>query len=172
MTPTDYDRIACKRLREISPEAIIELINDPAVRRHLPLAKGEFGISECTRFVAAKERIWDEHGFGPWAFLLDGEFIGWGGLQPEGDDVDAGLVLHRKHWGAGPALFRKILEYAFDELGLDSVIALLPPSRTRTAALRRLGFHEDGESMVGDERFVRYRLDRGDRSRPARTIGS
>lgn len=139
---------------------IIELMNDPDVRRHLPLARGYFGTSDCERFVAAKERIWEEHGYGPWAFVLGDAFVGWGGLQPEGDDADVGLVLHRAHWGAGKVLYERILDHAFDELGLDSVIALLPPSRTRVAGLRRLGFVEDGEVMIGEELFNRYRLHR------------
>jgi RimJ/RimL family protein N-acetyltransferase len=159
----NYERVAFRRLGEICPDSIIELMNDPAVRRHLPLARGYFGVSDCESFVDAKERMWEESGFGPWAFVLDEEFIGWGGLQPEGDDVDLGLVLSRKHWGAGPALYRRILAYAFEELDVDSVIALLPPSRTRVAALGRLGFREDGEILIGDQPFVRYRLIRGDR---------
>jgi len=106
--------------------------------------------------------MWEESGFGPWAFVLDDEFIGWGGLQPEGGEVDLGLVLSPKHWGAGPVLSRRILMYAFEELDVDSVIALLPPSRTRVAALRRLGFREDGEILIEDQRFVRYRLLRSD----------
>ena len=158
MAAFDYEKIAFKRLREIRPDSIIELMNDPAVRRQMPLARGHFGVSECESFVAVKERMWEERGFGPWAFVLNDEFIGWGGLQPEGDDVDVGLVLSRKHWGAGPALFRRILTYAFEELEVDSVIALLPPSRTRVAALRRLGFREDGETLIEGQRFVRYRL--------------
>jgi len=163
MAAADYERIAFKRLTEIRPDAIIDLMNDAAVRRHLPLARGKFGESECERFVAVKERMWEESGFGPWAFVLDDEFIGWGGIQPEGDDVDVGLVLSRKHWGAGPALYRRVVAYAFEALGVDSVIALLPPSRTRVAGLRRLGFREDGETMIEDQRFVRYRLLRSSR---------
>lgn len=142
---------------------IIELMNDPDVRRHLPLARGHFGKSDCERFVAAKERIWEEHGYGPWAFVLGDAFVGWGGLQPEGGDADVGLVLHRSHWGAGKALYERILDHAFGKLGLDSVIALLPPSRTRVAGLRRLGFVEDGEVMIGEELFNRYRLHRSAR---------
>jgi len=158
MAAADYERTAFKRLTEIRPHEIIDLMNDPAVRRHLPLARGEFGLPECERFVAVKERMWEEGGFGPWAFVLDDEFIGWGGLQPEGDDVDIGLVLSRKHWGAGPVLYRRILAHAFEDLGVGSVITLLPPSRTRVAALRRLGFREEGETVIRDQRFVRYRL--------------
>ena len=163
MAVIDYEKVTFKRLGEICPDSIIELMNDPAVRRHLPLAQGYFGVSECESFVAVKERMWEDSGFGPWAFVVDDEFIGWGGLQQEGDDLDLGLVLSLKHWGAGPALYRRILTYAFEELGADSVIALLPPSRTRVAALRRLGFREDGEIVIEDQCFVRYRLLRSDR---------
>ena len=84
MARSDHGEIAFKRLSDVDPGAIIELVNDPAVRRHLPLARGRFGPSECESFVAAKERIWEENGYGPWAFVIGDEFIGWGGLQPEG----------------------------------------------------------------------------------------
>ena len=158
MARRDYEEIAFTRLSEVDPTAIIELVNDPAVRRHLPLARGRFGPSECERFVAAKERIWEENGYGPWAFVIDDEFIGWGGLQPEGDDVDVGLVLRPSHWGAGRVLYKRIIAYAFGELGLGSVIALLPPSRKRVAGMQRLGFRRDGEVVLEDERYLRYRL--------------
>ena len=158
MAGNDYDELVFKRLSEVDHEALIELMNDPAVRRHLPLARGYFGPSECEEFVAAKEGMWREHGYGPWAFVLDDELVGWGGLQPEGDDVDVGMVLRRKHWGAGRVLFERIIDHAFNDLGISSVIALLPPTRTRVAGMRRLGFCADGEVVVGDVRFARYRL--------------
>ena len=160
MNPPDYSNIAFRRLSEVSPDAIIELMNDPDVRRHLPLARGHFGMPECERFIAAKEQIWEEHGYGPWAFQLDDAFVGWGGLQPEGDDVDVGLILRKAYWGAGRVLYTRIVAQAFDELGVDSVITLLPPSRTRVAGIRRLGFDEDGEIMIGEALFHRYRLTR------------
>lgn len=163
MFAPDYTQIVLRRLPEVSPNALIALMNDSDVRRHLPLARGEFGASDCERFVAAKERMWAEVGYGPWAFLLGDELVGWGGLQPEGDDADVGMVLHRAHWGAGRSLYERILDYAFGELGLESVIALLPPSRTRVAGLRRLGFREDGQVLIGEEPFHRYRLLRGER---------
>ena len=65
MARHDHEKIAFTRLSEVDPKAIIELLNNPMVRRHLPLAKGPFGPSECERFVAAKERIWEENGTGP-----------------------------------------------------------------------------------------------------------
>jgi [ribosomal protein S5]-alanine N-acetyltransferase len=155
-----YDRatIVFTRLAEVSQSAIIELMNHPLVRRHMPLARGGFGPAECDRFVAAKERLWEEHGYGPWAFIIDGEFAGWGGIQSEGGEADVGLVLHPKHWGAGKVLYERIIAFAFGELGVSSVIALLPPSRTRVSGVLKLGFRPDGEITIAGERFVRYRL--------------
>lgn len=154
----NYDEVVFKRLSEIDEEALIELMNDPAVRRHLLLAKGYFGQSECREFVAAKERMWTDHGYGPWAFVLGEELVGWGGIQPESGDVDVGMVLHRRHWGAGKALYERIVQFAFGDLGFQALVALLPESRTRTAGLLRLGFRPDGEVVLGGERFLRYRL--------------
>jgi RimJ/RimL family protein N-acetyltransferase len=170
MTSRDYRRITFRRLDDVSPDVIIELMNDPDVRRHLPLARGHFGMPEYARFIAAKERIWHENGYGPWAFVLNDEFVGWGGIQPEGDDVDLGLVLRKIFRGAGQILYRRFLDYAFGELGVDSVITLLPPSRTRVAGMRRLGFREDGEVMIEGELFIRYRLTRA-RTGPAEQAG-
>ena len=146
------------RLFEVAPAEIVALMNDPQVRRQLPLAKGEFTLDACARFVEGKERMWDEAGYGPWAFLVDDRFVGWGGLQPEGGDADIGLILGRDGWGLGRQIYERVLTFAFDELGLDSVIALLPPTRKRGGGLKRLGFEEDGELVIGGERFVRFRL--------------
>lgn len=158
MTVVDPSRIEFRRLPEVDPADIIALMNDPLVRRHMPLARGEFGPAQCARFVAAKERLWAEHGYGPWAFVIDGEFAGWGGLQPEEGEVDLGLVLRPRHWGAGRAIYERLLAHAFDELRVASVIILLPPSRVRVSGVLQLGFQPDGEMEIGGERFVRYRL--------------
>ncbi|MEM8485360.1 MAG: GNAT family N-acetyltransferase [Bacteroidota bacterium] len=160
MNTYDYTQIEFRRLLEVEPRAIIDLMNDPDVRRHLPLAQGHFGQEDYKRFIAGKEKIWTTHGYGPWAFMLGDEFVGWGGLQPEDGDVDVGLILRRKHWGAGRLLYTRIVDQAFNNLGVDSVIALLPPSRTRVAGLQRLGFQRDSEFVIGDALFHRYRLTR------------
>jgi [ribosomal protein S5]-alanine N-acetyltransferase len=148
------------RLSEIDPADIIALMNHPGVRRHMPLSQDGFGPADCASFVAAKQAMWDEHGYGPWAFLIDGAFAGWGGLQPEGDDADLGLVLHPAYWGYGKMIFDRIMAWAFDEMSFDSVTILLPPSRGSARATRRLGFAPDGEITLGGELFLRYRLRR------------
>lgn len=149
--------IEFRRLPEVPIGDLVDLFNDPEVRRHVPLAKTTFTTDICSRLVTSKERMWAEHGYGPWAFFVGGEFAGWGGLQPEGPDADLGFVLHPRFRGIGIRLAREVLRRAFEEMDQDSVIVLLPPSRTRVRGLKRMGFEPDGEALVGGEPFVRYR---------------
>ena len=156
-TTVTSPEITFARLPDVAPDALMQLMNDPIVRRHLPLARGRFDAAACARFVAAKEALWAAHGYGPYGFMVGGQLIGWGGLQPEAGDVDLGLVLHPHFWGLGRVLYERLLVEAVERLRVASVIVLLPPSRVRTSGLRRLGFVPDGEAEVGGTRFLRFR---------------
>lgn len=150
--------IAFKRLTDVAKSDIMELMNDPLVRRQMPLLKGDFTESSCDSFIAAKEQLWAEHGYGPWAFIINDQFAGWGGVQPEGDEVDLALVLHPNFWGTGKVLYKEIIRRAFEEMEMESVTVLFPPTRTRIQGLLRLGFKEETEVEIGRERFIQYRL--------------
>jgi ribosomal-protein-alanine N-acetyltransferase len=150
--------IEFKRLTEVNQSDIIELMNEPALKRHMPLLGETFTETDCETFIAAKEQLWEEYGYGPWAFVVDGCFAGWGGLQPEGEEVDLALVLHPDYWGLGEIIYRKIIDKAFGLMGFDSVIVLLPPSRRRERVMRRLGFKSEGEVELYGEKFLQYRL--------------
>lgn len=151
--------IEYKRLSDVEQSDIMALMNNPLVQRQMPLVPTHFTESMCSAFVAAKEQLWREHGYGPWAFVINGQFAGWGGVQPENGEADLALVLHPNYWGMGKVLYKKIINTAFGEMGLPSVIVLFPPTRTRVQGLLRLGFKEDGEVLVDTQRFIRYRLE-------------
>tara|TARA_B100001971_G_scaffold202254_1_gene215828 strand:- start:430 stop:987 length:558 start_codon:yes stop_codon:yes gene_type:complete len=150
--------IEFRRLGEVAKSNIVELMNNPLVREHLPLAPGGFDEIDCDHFIAAKEKLWTEHGYGPWAFVIDGQFCGWGGLQPENGEADFAMVLHPNYWGIGKRLFDTIIGLAFGKMGFEAVTALLPPTRKKIRALKKLGFEGDGELIIGGKRFFRYRL--------------
>lgn len=124
----------------------------------MPLLKGGFTQIDSDRFIAAKERLWLKHGYGPWAFVAGSQLVGWGGLQPEQGDADLALVLHPNYWGIGRRLYEAIVTQAFDEKGFESITVRVPPTRTRVRGLIRLGFTADGEVEVEGCRFNRYRL--------------
>lgn len=144
------------RLSDIDEQLIIDLMKNEAVGRHLPLLNGAFDNETCRGFLDAKQQLWEEHGYGPHAFLINGEFAGWGGLQPEQGEPDFALVLHPKFWGWGRRIFLKVKELAFGEMGLDYITILLPPDRGNLRAVLRLGFVEEGELVVNEETFLKF----------------
>jgi len=147
-----------KHLREIPCADIIALNTHPLVRRQMPLSDDHFDEEECRKWVEGKEAQWEEHGYGPWAFLVDGIFAGWGGFQHENGDADLGLVLHPDYWGAGRTIYEELMRRGFGEMGFPSVTILLPPSRRRIRGILKLGFLPDGEVELYGERFIRHRL--------------
>ncbi|MEO1054980.1 MAG: GNAT family N-acetyltransferase [Bacteroidota bacterium] len=154
--------IEFKRLTEVKKSEIIELMNNQLVRRQMPLLRGDFGNDDCDKFIEAKESLWAQHGYGPWAFIVDGQFAGWGGLQYKEGEADLALVLHPGYWGIGKILYQEIINRAFGEMHMESITVLFPPTRTRIQGLLRLGFKEDKTLEIGNEIFIRYRLVRPD----------
>ncbi|WP_419905059.1 GNAT family N-acetyltransferase [Kiloniella sp.] len=154
------DDIEFVHLFEIKEEQIIELMNNEMVGEQMPLLAGGFSSENCQAFLAAKKQLWDEHGYGPWAFLIKGEFAGWGGLQPEHGEADFALVLHPNFWGWGRKIFNKVRDRAFSQMNLNSITILFPPSRTNWKAITRMGFANDGEMTVDGELFKRFRLNK------------
>jgi RimJ/RimL family protein N-acetyltransferase len=149
------------RLTEVPLPAVASLLNDRRLWRHMPLA-GHFTEHAAMDWVSAKDSQWDEHDYGPWAILADGEFAGWGGFQHEADGADYALVLAPEHWGRGEAITQAALARGFGELGLEAVTIALPFTRSVGNTLARLGFLPDGEVDHAGIPFRRYRLSRED----------
>jgi [ribosomal protein S5]-alanine N-acetyltransferase len=150
--------LSFKKLSEVDCLEFIALHQNPLVRRYMPLTTDSFDEAECAEWLAAKEQMWQDAGYGPWAFFSDDQFIGWGGLQPENGEPDLGIVLKPEFWGLGKAVYDEIIRRAFNEMGFESITILLPPGRIRVKGIFRLGFQADGQVEVQGEQFKRYRL--------------
>ena len=99
------EEIRFVHLSEVNQQQIIDLMNNEMVGKQLPLLANGFSTANCRAFLNAKKQLWDQHGYGPWAFLIKDEFAGWGGLQTENGDADFALVLHPRFWGWGRRIF-------------------------------------------------------------------
>lgn len=147
------------RLPEIDPDLITAHMRDRRLRAHMPLLPDDWDDAATRAFVEAKEKTWELDGLGHWAFVEDGTYIGWGGFQKEGAEWDFGLVLQPDHFGAGHRIARACLARAAADPRIPFVTFLLPPSRTRLAALRRLGARELPDVTYAGETFRKFRLD-------------
>jgi RimJ/RimL family protein N-acetyltransferase len=146
-------------LSAIASVELVRMLNDPDVRRHMPLAGDDWDETRAADWARAKDAQWLENGYGPWAIRIGGTFAGWGGFQKEGDEADLGLVLLPGHWGDGAAIFRELVRRG-DEMGLTNVSILLPPSRVRMKGLARLGFVPAGEIEYAGHKFIKFKLAR------------
>jgi ribosomal-protein-alanine N-acetyltransferase len=125
-----------------------EMSADPAVMEYL-LPLSERGLS-VEAWVARARAHWDEHGFGQWVVELPGtaSFIGVVGLgvvsyeAPFTPAVEVAWRLARAYWGLGYATeaAKAALDYGFDELALDEIVALTVPANQRSRrVMERLG---------------------------------
>lgn len=106
-------------------------------------------------------RAWLQNGFGFFGVFLkgnsraEGEFAGRAGLRRFEDtaDVEYGLCLfgHIAGRGIGPELGGAILRYAFEQLGLERVVALIRPENERAVrAAEKIGFRHVEDRQYGE----------------------
>jgi RimJ/RimL family protein N-acetyltransferase len=120
-------------LRQFTPEDaqnLIELDSDPEVMRHVggdPTPPDEIRNDILPRFLEYHRQ---DARFGFWAATLrpTGEFLGWFHLRPAPDpphEMELGYRLKRSVWSQGYATegSRALIAKAFDELGVDRIIA-------------------------------------------------
>lgn len=146
------------RLSQIPAAEIIALNTHPWVLKHMPLGDSQFDEAFCLTWVAGKEQHWEQYGYGVWAFVIEGQFAGWGGLQNENGDADLALVLHPTFWGEGKRIAKQMIEKAFTSINVDSVTVHLPLTRVKLAALLRHGFVEEALVDFDGVLFKRFRL--------------
>lgn len=151
-------KITFTRLSEIAVENIAEHMSDPVLALHMPLLQGNWDERRSANFVAMKEAKWAQDGLGHWAILADGAYVGWGGFQREGPDWDYGLVLKTSAFGLGMRITAQALEFAHGDSRIPSVTLLLPPTRTKLGALKRMGAEFEGEMTYDGAQFRKYRL--------------
>jgi RimJ/RimL family protein N-acetyltransferase len=143
------------------------LHSDPVVMRYLP--GGSPRTREQTEFTL---RYFIEHGQ-TWGFSFEavchgqsGAFIGHVGLHRLHDAVEIGYAFGTAYWGHGYAseAARALLNFGFETVGLDSIIALAFPANTASkAVMERLGMMAEGTTdAYYHEYLALYRLRRAD----------
>lgn len=139
------ERLVLRRWHEDDRAAFAELNADPDVMEFFPTT---LTPEQSDAFAERIERGFDELGFGLWAACIDGRFAGYTGLNvtsfetPMGPHVEIGWRLARWAWGHGYAseAARRVLEDAFERIGLDTVYSFTSKANIRSeAVMKRIG---------------------------------
>lgn len=144
---------------------LISLLGDPEVGRTLG---GVRGPAEVRASIARDRAHWRALGFGLWVFSErdSGEPVGRGGLilqRIDGEtEVEAGWSVRSDRWRQGYAteMGAAAVEFAFDQLGMRTVISLtLVDNLASRRVMEKLGFAYEREVTHAELPHVQYRLD-------------
>lgn len=151
-------QITFSPLREANSEDLFQLLNDPRVTRHMPLAE-PVDLEWIDNWKEAKSRQWPNPDHGPWAVYVDGKFAGWSGIQPDGVDEDElAIVLHVWAWNLGREIAQKTL-VRFRSMGHQNPIAVyFPTTRPIDLLINKLSLEYVGDASIGEHRFVKLHL--------------
>ena len=165
MTKIETERLLLRQWREDDFESFALICADPEVMRYLggkPLSR-----SEAWRHMAYLIGHWQLRGYGHWAVeeKASGELIGrMGFFNPEGwPGFEVGWTLGRGSWGKGYATegARRMLDYAFGEMGREHVISLIHPENSASIRVaEKMGEKVEGETEVFGTRVLVYGIGR------------
>ena len=124
----------------------------------MPLAE-PVDLEWIENWKEAKSRQWSDPEHGPWAVYVGGEFAGWSGVQPDGDEEDElAIVLHVWAWNLGREIARETL-VRFRSMGHHKPIAVyFPTTRPIDLLIEKLSLEYVGEASIGSHRFVKLHL--------------
>ncbi len=147
------ERLRLRTWRDSDLEPFAALNADPVVMRHFPEPLDRAGSDALVGRIVAH---FDRHGFGPWAVEIPGvtDCAGFVGLMVPAFEahftpcIEVGWRLAQAFWGKGYATeaASAALDYAFDVLDGDEVVAItVPANRQSRAVMERLGMVHDSQ---------------------------
>ncbi|NET38211.1 MAG: GNAT family N-acetyltransferase [Cyanothece sp. SIO1E1] len=168
-------RLRLRSWQQSDREPFAQLNADAEVMKYFPATLSR---SESDALVERIERHHRAHGFGLWAVevLSTAAFIGFVGLNVPTfqahftPTIEVGWRLARAFWGKGYATeaARSAINYGFEVVGLNEIVAFTAQSNLRSiAVMRRLGMtyqpaddfdHPSLPSGHALQRHVLYRL--------------
>ena len=136
-------------------EGLVALLADPRASRYFPV---DFSDEQAARdLVASRLAFAGPPELGYWTWLLNGQVVGLGHLQPARDLpselIETGWCVRPDLWRQGLATeaIRSLLDYALTDLRLPAVWALVGNENTPSIGLaHRLGFLPVGERRLDE----------------------
>jgi len=147
------ERLTLAPLAPDHTEGLVALFADPRASRYFPV---DFSDERAARdLVTSRLAFAGPPELGYWTWLLDGQVVGLGHLQPARDLpselIETGWCVRPDLWRQGLATeaIRSLLDYALSDLRLPAVWALVDSNNAPSLSFaRRLGFLPVGERLL------------------------
>ena len=167
------DRLLIRIPMEEDLDSIVALWTDPDVTQHLGGPRDGELVKDFFRQVARDPQSISQQEMELWWSIVEqssGAFVGLNAIlekDVEGQTVfDLGYFLLPPFWSQGYATeaSRRVVAYAFEELGLPSIVAIIDPrNQSSQSVALKLGMHLEREVPRSDGVTRRiYRLEKDD----------
>jgi RimJ/RimL family protein N-acetyltransferase len=165
----ETERLVLRAPRSEDAKAVAAIVNDRRIAENTTRVPHPYGAKDAEEFIATANTRESEATFA--VTRRDGELIGMCGFDFRGEQSpEIGYWLGTAHWNQGYATeaVRAVIDYAFDDLGYDGLLA---GARVSNPASRRVlekcGFQWTGvglyriRAIASSAPIDRFRLDRG-----------
>lgn len=144
---------------DVDAENFIPILNKISTRKHL-VAHDKFDSTSVKSWVdekLAEDRV---EGCIVRAIKLEGNLVGWCGIQLSELGFEIAIVLDDGCWGIGKSVFKSLISWS-QSFGHENVYIHLLHTRPEYAFLRKASQRVFRTDMLGD-RFITYELNVGD----------
>ncbi|HSB66930.1 MAG TPA: GNAT family N-acetyltransferase, partial [Anaerolineales bacterium] len=160
------DRLTLRPLDQADARILHRIYQTEGVLRYFPNPIPP-ALERVERFIREQHSHWEQHGYGNWGILPDGEddIIGWVGLQflPELNETEVGFLLDRPYWGKGYATEAALasLKFGFERVTLKYIIALVHPENMASIrVIEKCGIHFVDSLKLWEIELRRYRIEK------------
>lgn len=150
MKPIEY-----RTLNQIDPDPLLSLLNKERVRAHL-MNHQPFDRESLQLWIKTKIEMDTTPGCRVRAIVVDGQCIGWCGIQNDNNDYEIAVVLDDSYWGLGPKIFRDLMAWA-KELGHQTISIHFLHTRPAYKFLTKIAQSVHESQLLGN-RFTTYTL--------------
>lgn len=162
----ETERLILRVLTENDVERIFALRGDAEMMRFIREPQNRAESENWIKLISSRWET-DKIGFCGIVEKSSNELIGWCGLWllEESGEIETGYAIEKKFWGKGFAVeaAERILQYGFDELKLEKIVAVARPENNRSRrVMEKLGMKYDGIGRFYKSDLVHYTIKRDD----------
>lgn len=159
----ETERLILRPFEEDDVDAVFAMRSDENVMRFIrPIQTKKDETLNWIRMLSEK---WDTENIGFCAVVLKKteKFVGWCGLWrlKETDEIEIGYAIAKDFQGKGYATeaARRILEYGFNELSLEKIVAVAyPENEASQNVMKRLGMKYVKTGEFYEKNLVQYAI--------------
>ncbi len=162
-------RLRLRNLTENDNENIYQLSKNPNVMRYIrngEVLTREQANADLNRRLRDNAQ-YEKQGMGFWIIEWkdSGGFIGWMALKllDQTNEYEIGYRILEEYWGQGitSEASRRVLRYAFEELGLERVVAVALPENTASwKVMEKIGMRHEKNGHFYDSDCVYYSIEK------------